>query len=55
MSFVINFFVELFWWIVVEIILNGIGNLLKQAYRFLFPLPAKPLPKKRKIRFELKR
>jgi len=55
MSVVIGFIAELFWWIVVEIIIYGIGNLLKRAYRFLFPLPTKSLPKKRKIRFDLVR
>ena len=38
-----------------DILLEGIGSLIKKSYRFFFPLPDKPLPKKRKIRFDFKR
>jgi hypothetical protein len=38
-----------------QILIDGIGSLLRKIYRFFFPLPAKPLPKKRKIRFDIKR
>lgn len=32
-------------------LLEGIINAVEKSYRFFFPLPPKPLPKKRKIKF----
>jgi hypothetical protein len=54
MSVLIGFFVEFFYWIILDILFRGICHFLKNAYRFFFPLPAEPLPKKRKIRFDIK-
>jgi len=55
MSVLVGFIIEFFHWMILDILFQGICRLLKSAYRFFFPLPAKPLPKKRKIKFDLVR